>query len=155
MSRRHVGLKDSLDKAHKGLQVRQACISGIVVDNFLHRWHEKLLGFFHVVLHGCCCCFLHQCEVHVVWWIFSHILRWPRSLVLLPSGMRSEACCRSHEVGLRHLGSWYQSYTASLSLVRILCGVIVCLLALLRLLLMINLLQLWYLMSCSTWWSLV
>ena len=44
--------------------------------------------------------------------------------------MRIEACCRSHDVGLRHLGSWYLSYTASLSLVRNLCGVIVCLLTL-------------------------
>jgi len=33
-------LKGLLDKAHKGLKVRQACISGIV-DNFLHGWHEN------------------------------------------------------------------------------------------------------------------
>jgi len=56
-----------MDKSHKGLEFRQACISGIVVDNFLHGWHEKPLGFFHVVLHECCCfCFLLPSEVQVV-----------------------------------------------------------------------------------------
>jgi len=44
-------VEGSLDKAHKGLEFKQACIPGIVVDNFLHGWHEKLLGLFHVVLH--------------------------------------------------------------------------------------------------------
>jgi len=70
-------------------------------------WHEKTWGFSHVILHGCCCCSLLQSEVHVVGWISSRILRWPRSPVFLPSGMRIEASCRFHAVDSRHLGSWY------------------------------------------------
>jgi hypothetical protein len=46
--------------------------------------------------------------VHVVGWISSHILRWPRSPVPLPSVSRIEASCRVHEVGWQHLESWYR-----------------------------------------------
>ena len=45
--------------------------------------------------------------VHVVGWNSIHILRSSRSPVPLPSVMRSEACCKFHEVNLKHLGSWY------------------------------------------------
>jgi len=45
--------------------------------------------------------------VNVVEWISSHILHLSRSPVLSPSVMRSEACCKFHEVHLMHLGIWY------------------------------------------------
>jgi len=34
ISRRRVLVERSLDKAHKALEFRQACISGIVMENF-------------------------------------------------------------------------------------------------------------------------
>jgi len=38
------------------------------------------------------------------WWISSHIIPWPRSLVVLPFAVNIEACCMLHEVYGMHLG---------------------------------------------------
>ena len=77
---KYVGLKGSLDKAHKGLEIRQACISPSYVESpcrwqcenpvFFSGGTSWILTLLPIILRS---------GVHKVGWIANHILQWPKS----------------------------------------------------------------------------
>jgi len=86
---------------------RPLCLQ--VICKVPHRWQSENLMF---VADGTSWIWqllpiILQCAVHVVGWISNRILRWSRRSVHSPSVMRSEACCKFHEVHLKNLGNWY------------------------------------------------